>query len=170
MPDQAKLKLGSFCHIYTFILSATAPAAGLSASAYRQRLSASASASSACGSRLPARADAWRPIRPCRRTWPSSCTAWLPRCRACAPDRPSSLRPRARAEPRRSARLSDRSKFALALRALAASQLRSPTFETSRRREVLYAGLRRTQISELIKRGEGRPTVLGSANTRFGLA
>ena len=26
---------------------------------------------------------------PCRRTWPSSCTAWPPRCRACAPGRPS---------------------------------------------------------------------------------
>lgn len=47
------------------------------------------SSASSAASRLRANADAWRLIRPCRRNWPSSCTTWLLRCRACAPDWPS---------------------------------------------------------------------------------
>jgi hypothetical protein len=53
-------------------------------------------ASSACGSQLPASSAAWPPTHPSRRIWLSSCTASLRRSRACAPGRPPSPQPHAR--------------------------------------------------------------------------
>ena len=61
--------------------------------------SARPKASSAWRSRPRAASAVWPRRHPCRRTWPSRCKASPPRRRPCAPDPPSSPRPRAPSKP-----------------------------------------------------------------------
>src|SRR5258708_634281 len=66
----------------------------------RRRASTPPIASSAWRSRPRASSAAWRRTRPCRRTWPSSCTASLPTSRTSGKDRRPSHRPPSPAIPR----------------------------------------------------------------------